>query len=158
MSRDAVAALNRQDNLLRIEEHLIARARLFYCLGFFPERLSASQMAAVGDCVHGAASFEEAQHRVIELLNRQLGKLKNKALRTGKKTSWLREPSGAVGETSLGNTLIHWIQEEKYLDKAHRSEESIRLVALRRFWGTVHGLYRSRKVFGRDLPWWKEGL
>ena len=158
MSKDAVAALDRQDNLLRIEEHLIARARLFYLLGFFPERLSASQMAAVGDRVHGAASFEEAQHKVIEFLNKQLGKLKNKAQRTGKKTSWLREPSGAVGETSLGNTLIHWIQEEKYLDEAHRYQESIRLVALWRFWATVHGLYRSRRVFGRDMPWWKEGL
>lgn len=158
MSKDAAADLYRQDNLLRIEEHLIARARLFYLLGFFPERLSSSQMAAVGDRVQGAASFKEAQRGVIEFLNKQLGKLENKALRTGKKTSWLREPSGTAGETSLGNTLIHWIQEEKYLDEMHKAAENIRLVALRRFWATVHGLYRYRRVFGRDMPWWKEGL
>jgi hypothetical protein len=158
MSKDTAKALDRQVKLLRIEEHLIARARLFYLLGFFPGRLSASQMAAVGDHIQRGATLKEAQHKTMDFLNRQLEKLEAKAKRTGKKTSWLKEPSGAGEEVSLGKTLIHWIEHENYFEEALKSDESIRLVALRRFWATVHGLYRSQKVFRRDMPWWKEGL
>jgi hypothetical protein len=109
-------------------------------------------MAAVGDHILRAPSLAQAQDRVKSFLSKQLDKLTAQAERTGKPTSWALTPETGTGEKTLGQTLIRWIVEEKYLEGKEAPKDLDRLEALRRFWSRVHGLYRYEAEMEQGMP------
>jgi len=156
-------ALNQKKAFLDLENHLLNQARALYRMGFTPEHLSSSQMAAVGERIRTARCFHEAQTKVSDFLEKQMQKLKAKADRAGKSvkpTSWLipsakgnKGNTGSVNsETSLGETLIHWIEKERYLEGSAESGDIDRLAALQRFWSDFYGHYCYQKACGESMP------
>ena len=133
------------------EDHIIFRARKLYQMGFTPQHISSSQMAALGELIRTASNLEEAHQRVEVWLKHQIDKLQAKAERSGKRTSWLLAPKTGTEEETLGHTLIQWIVENTYLQKAP-SEDLDRLAALQRFWDRLHTLYRYEKSMHEEMP------
>lgn len=141
------AAMEADLALIGIGEHLLARAQDLHRLGLSVRNLRPSQMAAVGELVRAAPSWKEATEQVDAFLARQLEKLRTRAEREGRASSWLAppRPPAEPGIDSLGEALRRWLAEERYLP-AERPAGLDRLAALRRFWGYVHGMYR----YGRE--------
>ncbi|MGH8613418.1 MAG: hypothetical protein ACREYF_15735 [Gammaproteobacteria bacterium] len=136
--------------LANLEEHLIRRARVLYQMKF--ARITPSQMAAVGECIRMAANHSKAKEQVICFLNNQMEKLKAKAERGGKPESWASEPVAGGGKETLGETLMDWIKEARYLERAPKAEHLDPLAALQRFWSRFHGLYRYEVELGEGMP------
>jgi hypothetical protein len=117
-------------------------------------------MAAVGERIRGARSHAEALAAVESWMSRQIKKLRAKAEREGRRSSWWREPEGAAGAGragSLGEELVRVVAEESYLTAPGGSAESAagdldRLAALQRFWERFHGLYRYQGELGEPMP------
>ncbi len=151
MNEQLAAALRGKKPFLELEGHLLKQAKRFYDMGFHPGNLSASQMAAVGNLLQTATSLEDGQEKVITFLENQIKKLTSKESRTGKKDSWLKPSKGTGGEKSLGATLEKWIDKKKYLEDSV-TDYLDQFAALRRFWSNVHGMYRYKKVCGKDMP------
>ena len=133
------------------EDHLIFHARKLYQMGFTPQHISLSQMAALGELIRTASNLEEAQQRVEAWLKHQMDKLKAKAERSGKRTSWLLAPKTGTGGETLGHTLIQRIVENPYLHKAPAGDLD-RLTALQRFWDRLHTLYRYEEAMHEAMP------
>lgn len=151
MNKILEQALRSDLALTSLENDLLQQARILYQMGFTPENLSSSQMAAVAECIYTASNCETAKGRVKKFLTNQLNKLKAKAERSGKATSWaLPRPTGGGGET-LGQTLMQWIENEKYLEQQLPANLN-RLEALRYFWSRFHGLYRYQAEMQQDMP------
>ena len=153
MSDRLATALRQKEAFLKQEGLLLRNARIFYNLGFVPKNLSSSQMSAVNECIHTSGSLDDVKKAVGKFINVQVEKLEKQKERSGKSASWLITPTGAGGKGSLGETLLDWINEGKYLDNSPEIAGNDRLSALRRFWSNVYGLYRYRKVFkDEDMP------
>ena len=150
MSDRLATTLRRKEAFLKQEKLLLRNARDFYNLGFIPKNLSSSQMSAVNECIHTSGSLEDVKKAVGKFINGQVEKLEKQKERSGKPASWLIKPTGDGGKESLGATLLDWINEGKYSPEIAGDD---RLLALRRFWSNVYGLYRYRKVFkDEDMP------
>jgi hypothetical protein len=63
------------------EDHLIFHARKLYQMGFTPQHISPSQMAALVELIRTASNLEEAQQRAETWLLHQMDKLQAKAER-----------------------------------------------------------------------------
>ena len=158
MIEELSTALRQKKALVGMEDHLIDKAKSFFASSFgskapYGEKplyreISASQMAAIGNRLQTSNNIEEAKQRVIDFIKAQLKKLETKKERTGNKSSWLLQSMGTGGVDSIGETLIGWIGKQKYLLGHPEMERIDPLVALRRFWSNVHGLYRYAKSFG----------
>jgi hypothetical protein len=147
VTESLASALEADLALIRIGEHLLARARDLHRAGLSGRNLRPAQMAAVGELVRAAPSWKEATKRVDVFLAGQLEKLRARAEREGRATSWLVPPRPPTEEgiDSLGEALRRWLAEERYLP-ADRPAGLDRLAALQRFWEYVHGMYR----YGRE--------
>ncbi len=154
MSGRLEAALRSDLALLsrRRQERLIHRARELYGFGFEHKHIRPSQMAAVGELIRRAASFEEAAKSVGGWMGKTLKKLEARRDRTGKVESWLRPASlDPFKGTILGQLLIEWITDQRYLE--HEPPPDLdRLAALHQFWDRFHGLYRYRVEMGEEMP------
>lgn len=133
------------------EDHIIFQARKLYQMGFTPQHISPSQMAALGELIRAASNLEEAHQRVEAWLKHQMDKLQAKAERSGKRTSWLLAPKTGTDEETLGHTLTQWIVENTYLQK-DPSGDLDRLAALQRFWDRLHTLYRYEEAMHEEMP------
>ncbi len=131
----------------RRQEQLIHGAREVCSQGF--RRIKPSQMAAVGELIRRAASYQQARDELDRWMTNTLAKLEARRQRTGKVESWLREPA-AGSDKSLGRLLVAWIVEQRYLE-AEPPPELDRLAALRQVWDRFHGLYRYRVEMGYDM-------
>lgn len=141
MSEGLQETLRSDSVLVTLEDHLIQRAGVLYRMGFFPHRISSSQMSTVGERIRTAPSLTEAKENVDTFLGQQLKKLTAQAERIGYPKSWALPLGDDLGGKTLGHTLIQWVVEEKYL-KSETPKHLDRLHALRRFWDRFHGLYR----------------
>ena len=158
MSKELSTALRQKKALVGMEEYLLKKARSFFMSSFGSKapysdkplyrEISASQMASIGNRLQTANGIEEAKQRAIGFLQDQLKKLEAKEKRTGNKSSWLLQSLGTGGKDPIGQTLIRWIDEQKYLVGHPEMDRIDTLIALRRFWSNVHGLYRYAKSFG----------
>ncbi|MEW6519076.1 MAG: hypothetical protein AB1461_06645 [Thermodesulfobacteriota bacterium] len=146
--------------MLRQEENFLRQASFLYQLGFRPGRLSGSQMAQVDRIMKTAESLPEARKNLGKFIRKQLKKLEDKEERDGK-VSWLLEPhaSGRPEDikASLGETLLLWIDQQKYLEARPPDEKPPSgppdpLVAMRQFWGTVYGLFKYEAICGNPMP------
>src|SRR4051794_22934463 len=108
MNEDLRKALKSDLALLALEDRLIQRAGVLYCMGFV--RISPSQMAAVAERIYSASNYEEARDRVTKFLTDQLNKLRAKVERGRQPTSWASHPLTGGGEETLGQTLSHWVE------------------------------------------------
>lgn len=151
MNKSLEQALRSDLALTSVEDNLLQQARILYQMGFTPVNLSSSQMAAVAELIHTASNYETARARVKKFLTDQLNKLIAKAERSGKATSWALSPSTRASGESLGQTLIQWIEDEKYLEECSR-ENLNRLAALQYFWSRFHGLYRYQSEMKQIMP------
>ena len=151
MNSGLQGALRSDLALATLGDHLIQQAGVLYRMGFTPERLSPSQMAAVAERIRTASSLEEAKSKVKSFLKDQLDKLMAQAERSGKPASWALAPETGAGEKTLGHTLIRWVMEEKYLEK-EAPKDLDRLDALQRFWSRFHGLYRYQVEMQQGMP------
>lgn len=151
MSVELERAIRSDLALAGLEEHLIRRAGVLYRIGF--SRITASQMAAVGECIRVAANHSKAKEQVIGFLNTQLKKLETKIERSGKAESWALAPLTGGGKVTLGKTLMEWIEKEGYLEGITPKPEHLDpLAALQRFWSRFHGLYRYEVELGEGMP------
>lgn len=148
--------------MLRQNENLLKQAQLFYQLGFQPGRLrlSSSQMAHVDVIMNTAKSLSEAHQNLKKFIHDQLKKLKDKEERDGKH-SWLLEPHASDRpsdiEASLGDTLLLWINKQKYLELRPPDEKTPSgapdsLATMRQFWGNVYGLFKYEATCGTPMP------
>lgn len=135
-----------------VDDSLLRCARRLYQCGF--ASISSAQMAAVADRIRRAATLEKAKEETAAFLSHQMAKLKAKHDRQGKATSWYEPASGAGAGQALGDLLMDWIQNERYLNGADKDVISIldRLAALQRFWARFHVFYRYGAKFNEDLP------
>lgn len=145
-------ALRQKTAFMNAEEYILKRAGVFYRMAFTPKNLTSSQMAAVGNLLQSSSSTEEAQSKVVNFINKQQKKLKQKKERTGKATSWLTPLRNEVDKTSLGEVLKDWIKNQKYLDNCPRVDDIHRLSAMRRFWNNVYSQYCYEKTWGKGMP------
>jgi hypothetical protein len=79
-------------------------------------------------------------------------KLEAKVKRGGKPESWALEPRTGGGGKTLGDTLMDWIKEARYLEGAPKAEYLDPLAALQRFWSRFHGLYRYEAELREGMP------
>jgi len=152
MNEDLQKALKADLALLALEDHLIQRAGVLYRMGFTPDRITPTQMAAVAERIYTASNYEEARNTVIKFLTDQLNKLRAKAERSDQQTSWALRPLTGGGKETLGQTLSYWIEKEQFLQGKETPEDLDRLVALRRFWARFYGRYRYRAEMSQDMP------
>lgn len=140
--------------LAKLEDRLIGKARDLCRLGFTPQNLSPSQMMAVGECLRGSGTLNEAKQRTTDFLQKQMEKLTTKAERTGKPpTSWAISVTVGGAKETLGAMLMQWITGEKYLsDPAKPPADLDHLEALQRFWSRLHGLYRYEVEVRESMP------
>lgn len=138
--------------LAGLEEHLIRWAEVLYRMEFNKPRITPSQMAAVGECIRRAANHSKAKEQVIGFLSNQMKKLEAKVKRGGKPESWALEPMTGGGKNTLGDTLMDWVKETRYLEGAPKVEHLDTLAALQRFWSRFHGLYRYEAEIGKAMP------
>ncbi|MBU4262977.1 MAG: hypothetical protein KKC76_14065 [Proteobacteria bacterium] len=146
--------------MLRQEEKFLRQASFFYQLGFQPGRLTGSQMAQVDGIMKTAKSLPEARENLRKFIHKQLEKLRDKEERDGK-VSWLLEPqisdTPADIKDSLGETLLLWIDKQKYLEARPPDEKPPSgppdpLAAMRQFWGNVYGLFKYEATCGNPMP------
>ena len=134
------------------EQVIIENAKRFYFFGFDWKKMSASQISAVGDRFRNQASLEQAKESAIKFISGQLEKL-GKKREEGKTASWLTNAKDEQG--NLGEILIDWIKNEKYLGKT-KFEHTDRLKALRQFWNFVEDQYNFEKSLPKDMRIKKE--
>ena len=146
------SVLQQKTAFINAEKHILKRARVFYRMAFTPKNLTSSQMAAVGNLLQSSNSIQEAQSKVVNFLNKQQEKLKQKKERTGKATSWLTPLTNETNETPLGEVLEEWIRDQKYLEGCPRADDIHSLSAMRRFWNNVYGQYCYEKTCGKGMP------
>lgn len=151
MSTELERTLRSDVAMAGLEEHLIRRARVLYQMGFTRAKISPSQMAALGECIRGAANHKSAIEQVSGFLSKQTTKLKAKEDRTGKAESWTA-PVVDGGSETLGDTLMGWVERARYLEGAPKAEHLDPLAALQRFWIRFHGLYRYEAAMGKGMP------
>lgn len=132
------------------QDDMLARTRSLYRLGLTPRSITPSQMTAVGELIRTATSFVDATQRTTAWLDNQLGKLKAVEERGGKRTSWRLPPRGVGDVQSLGETLKHWIAEERYLAESVPATLD-RLVALQHFWDTLYTMYRYEVAMKHEM-------
>ncbi len=148
MEQQATQAMAEELAFRKAEPAVLEKAIQFYRLGFEPQRLSSSQISAVGNCLRNQGSFENAKDNVSRFISGQLKKLKAKA-EDGKPESWLR-PAQSGGD-SLGNILLDWIKKERYLQNVDIRNVD-RLRALRLFWSHIKDQYHYKKAFDKNMP------
>lgn len=160
MNEQVEAALEQKKAFLKIEGHLLIKAIELYRMGFNTKNLSSSQMSAVGEHLRRSETIEKAQRAVCGFIEKRLERLKDKDKTdiAEKNTSWLIQANGKQDNASLGDILIEWIQEERYLENVTEFNAIGRLAVLRRFWNNVYGQYRYCKVMDEDMPMEKEKL
>ena len=147
MNNYFINAMQQNATVLKLEEHFIRKAKKMYCMGFTPDNLSSSQMAAVSERIKAASTFHEAKQKTADFLNKQIQKLKNK----NDKSSWMTAISESSETTSLGHTLIEWIRDEKYLEAANLEGDVDHLALLKHFWSYVHGQYAYHKIYKEKM-------
>ncbi len=151
MSGGLAATLGSDLELILLESALIERAQALYSLGFTPKALSSSQMAAAGEQILGAGTFEKALAGLRGWLGAQLTKLRAEVERGGKPKSWLSTPGAGASQSTLGEELLVWIERQSYLGDSV-PQPLDRLAALRRFWDRLDGLYRYESATGEAMP------
>ncbi len=134
--------------LASLEADLIRQARDLYRLGF--KCISPSQMSAFGELLRSASNRTAARQRAKEWMAKQLEKLRQEEKRKGKPRSWLASPEGGSA-ASLGEELLAWIDDERYLGE-NPPQDLDRLEALRRFWARLHGFYRYEVETETEMP------
>ncbi|MDL1968563.1 MAG: hypothetical protein LWW97_08485 [Deltaproteobacteria bacterium] len=158
MNEQVEAALEQKKAFIEIEGHLLIKAIELYRMGFNSKNLSSSQMSAVGEHLRRSETIEKAQSVVCGFIEKRLKRPKDKTDSAGKNTSWLIQANGKPDNISLGEILIDWLKEERYLGNGLEFNAIGRLAVLRRFWNNVYGQYRYCKVIGKDMPLEKEKL
>ncbi|MBC2694929.1 MAG: hypothetical protein HF982_06580 [Desulfobacteraceae bacterium] len=158
MNEQVEATLKQKEAFLKIEEHLLIKAIELYRMGFNCKNLSLSQMSAVSERLRRSETIEKVQEAVCDFIEKRLERLKDKTDSAEKNTSWLIQANGKQNNASLGEILIKWIQEEKYLGNGSDFNAIGRLAVLQRFWNNVYGQYRYCKVMDEDMPLEKEKL
>lgn len=158
MNEQVEAALEQKKAFLKIEGHLLIKAIELYRMGFNSKNLSSSQMSAVGEHLRRSETIENAQGAVCGFIKKRLERLKNKTDSTEKNMSWLTRANGKQDNASLGEILIDWLKEERYLENGLEFNAIGRLTVLRRFWNNIYGQYRYCKVMDEDMPLEKEKL
>lgn len=147
MNNYFINAMQQNAAALKLEEHFIRKAKKLYCMGFTPDNLSSSQMAAVSERIKTASTFHEAKQKTADFLNKQMQKLQDK----NDESSWMTAISESSETTSLGQMLIKWIRDEKYLDAANLESAVDHLVLLKHFWSYVHGQYSYHKIYKEKM-------
>ena len=149
-----IAALENQMAFHSIESHLLKKAREFYGVGFAPENLSTAQMNAISARLQQSTSFQAAADSTVSFLKKQMEKLEKKESRTARRLSWRKEAPGSENANALGEILIEWIRNEKYLTGGPDigKDKILQLDVLRRFWSNVFGLYSYKKALLKDMP------
>jgi hypothetical protein len=141
-----INALQGQSIFLKIEEELLRQAIAFFRLGFTPDNLSPTQMAAITQCLQSAATVPQATEKTILFLEGQLDKLAKKE----RLSSWRSAIGGEEEQTTLGDALIDCLFYERYLPKGGGYGLD-RLATLRRFWHYVHSQYRYEQNVGGSM-------
>lgn len=162
MNEELKTALWRKKAFIGLEDQLLKKAKIFFIVSFASkaaysdkplyQEISPSQMSAVGNNLEIALNIEEAKKRITAFILKQCEKLGAKEKRTGKKSSWLVQPLGTGGQDSLGQVLIDWVNNDKYVETSLVEEGIDPLAVLRRFWNNIHGLYRYSRKYGGVMP------
>jgi hypothetical protein len=147
----ALAAVARAELALAgQEEHILAQAQRLYQMGEMAAAVSPSQMAAVEERIRCADNHSRAVAAVTEFITGQIEKLRAREQRENRRVSWLRRPGTGAEADSLGEELLLWLREERYLT-GKVPEGLDRLAALRRFWSRLHGLFRYEVETGAAM-------
>ncbi len=145
-------ALRADAALAALDDVLIEAAQRLYRLGFTPGRISAAQLAAAGELIASATTFDQARGSLRYWLRHQLDRLEARAQRGAPPASWLLPPAFGEGVAeSLGGELLRWVEGELYIP-AEPPADLNRLAALQRFWSRFSGLYRYEAAVGVPMP------
>ena len=147
MNNYFIEAMQQKATVMKLEEHFIRKAKKLYCMGFTSDNLSSSQMAAVSERIKTASTFHDAKRTTADFLNKQMQKLQDK----NDESSWLTAIRESSKTTSLGQTLIEWLRDEKYLEAANLESAVDHLALLKRFWSYVHGQYSYHKIYKEKM-------
>lgn len=158
MNEQVEAMIEQKEAFLKIEGDLLIKAIELYCMGFNPKNISSSQMGAVGEHLRRSETIEKAQKAVCGFIKKRIERHKDNTDIVKKNTSWLTRSNGEQDNASLGEILIAWIKEERYLGNGSQFNAIGRLAVLQRFWNNVYGQYHYCKVMGEDMHLEKEKL
>ena len=125
-------------------------ATKLYRLGLTPGAVSKAQVLAVGEKVRRAATLEGAEgaeSAAASFLNHQMAKLKNREKSHARPASWRTEIGEASDRRPIGEAVIEWIHERRYLPQAESPAPSLAL--LQKFWHLVETLYLYQAVTGK---------
>ncbi len=81
-------ALRADRALAALDDVLIAAAQRLYQLGYTPDRISAAQLAAAGEIIASAPTFEQARESLRCWLRHQLDRLEARVRRGRPPASW----------------------------------------------------------------------
>lgn len=122
-------------------------ALALYRLGLNPGAVSKAQVSAVGEKVRRADTLEDAESATARYLKHQMTKLKKREESGARPASWRTEVGAGPDRKPIGEAVIEWIHERRYLPEADSPAPSLAL--LQKFWHLVETLYLYQAATGK---------